>query len=100
MRTLAFYVNSVRISLTPGIIETVETPGTERCTCAELALAQYRGEPRATLRTNSWLLGSSGYTRFILPVSWTLSPDSTETKAILPENPQHPLSGMVVIIGH
>ena len=70
-------------------------PGADRR--AELALARHRGEPRAALRTHSWLLGSSGFTRFILPASWTLSPEYIETKAVLLENPEGRLQRMVVI---
>ena len=70
-----------RSTASPGIkSETVKTPGTERC--AELALARHRGEMRATIFTHPWLLSSSGCMRFVLPASWTHSPDSTKTNAI------------------
>ena len=87
-----------RSTASPGIVETVETQGPERC--AELVLAWHRGEPRAALRTHSWLLASSGFTRFILLTSWTLSPDSTETKAIFPENPEGWLRRTTVTTDH
>ena len=78
--------------------EDVETPRAERR--AELALARHRGEPRAALLTPSWLLGCSGFTRFMLPALWTLSPDSTETKAIFPENPEGWLRRTTVTTDH
>ena len=98
MRTLAFSINNVQISLTPDITEIVETLGHERC--AELALARHRGEPRAALRTPSWLLCGSGFRRFILSASRTLSPESIQTKVTLLENPEGRLQRMVVIIDY
>ena len=80
------------------MVETVETAGADRR--AELALARHRGEPGAALRTHSWLFGSLGSMRFILPASCTLSPESIETKAILLENPEDRLQRMVIIIDH
>ena len=82
----------------PGIVEMAETPGADRR--AELPLTWHRGEPRAALRTHSWLLGSSGFTRFILPTSSTLSLGSTETKATLLENLKDQLQRIVVIIDY